>query len=91
MTGVQTCALPIFNDLPAAANVKFVASYRAKYHRAPSFYGAQAYDAAWRRPLAPILDPTHRPVRRNAKLDDSAGRGPRVKAIPKRIVAPPRV
>jgi len=34
------------NDLPVAANVKFVASYRAKYHRPPSFYGAQAYDAA---------------------------------------------
>jgi branched-chain amino acid transport system substrate-binding protein len=34
------------NDLPVAANVKFVAGYRAKYHRSPSFYGAQAYDAA---------------------------------------------
>jgi len=34
------------NDLPVDANVKFVADYRAKYHRSPSFYGAQAYDAA---------------------------------------------
>src|SRR5262249_37546009 len=34
------------NDLPVAANVEFVAGYRAKYHRSPSFYGAQAYDAA---------------------------------------------
>jgi branched-chain amino acid transport system substrate-binding protein len=34
------------NDLPVAANVKFVAGYRAKYHRGPSFYAAQAYDAA---------------------------------------------
>jgi branched-chain amino acid transport system substrate-binding protein len=34
------------NDLPGAANVKFVADYRAKYHRPPSFYAAQAYDAA---------------------------------------------
>jgi branched-chain amino acid transport system substrate-binding protein len=34
------------NDLPNAANARFVADYRAKYHRSPSFYGAQAYDAA---------------------------------------------
>ena len=34
------------NDLPVAANVKFVAGYHAKYHRSPSFYAAQAYDAA---------------------------------------------
>ena len=35
------------NDLPNAANKKFVADYIAKYpgHR-PSFYGAQSYDAA---------------------------------------------
>ena len=34
------------NDLPHPANVKFVGDYRAKYRRSPSFYGAQAYDAA---------------------------------------------
>jgi branched-chain amino acid transport system substrate-binding protein len=34
------------NDLPFDANVKFVTDYRAKYHRSPSFYAAQAYDAA---------------------------------------------
>jgi branched-chain amino acid transport system substrate-binding protein len=34
------------NDLPNAANQKFVADFRAKYHRYPSFYGAEAYDAA---------------------------------------------
>jgi branched-chain amino acid transport system substrate-binding protein len=34
------------NDLPNAANQKFVADYRAKYHHGPSFYGAQSYDAA---------------------------------------------
>ncbi|HYM31030.1 MAG TPA: ABC transporter substrate-binding protein, partial [Candidatus Cybelea sp.] len=34
------------NDLPNAANKKFVADFRAKYKRYPSFYGAQAYDAA---------------------------------------------
>jgi branched-chain amino acid transport system substrate-binding protein len=34
------------NDLPNDANKKFVADFRAKYHRYPSFYGAQAYDAA---------------------------------------------
>jgi branched-chain amino acid transport system substrate-binding protein len=34
------------NDLPNPANMKFVADYRSKYHRSPSFYGAQAYDAA---------------------------------------------
>jgi branched-chain amino acid transport system substrate-binding protein len=34
------------NDLPNDANKKFVADFRAKYHHYPSFYGAQAYDAA---------------------------------------------
>jgi branched-chain amino acid transport system substrate-binding protein len=34
------------NDLPNEANKKFVADFRAKYGRYPSFYGAQAYDAA---------------------------------------------
>lgn len=34
------------NDLPNPANKKFVADFRAKYHHYPSFYGAQAYDAA---------------------------------------------
>jgi branched-chain amino acid transport system substrate-binding protein len=34
------------NDLPNAANKKFVADFRAKYKAYPSFYGAQAYDAA---------------------------------------------
>jgi branched-chain amino acid transport system substrate-binding protein len=34
------------NDLPNAANKKFVADFRAKYGHYPSFYGAQAYDAA---------------------------------------------
>ncbi|HEY7666256.1 MAG TPA: ABC transporter substrate-binding protein [Xanthobacteraceae bacterium] len=34
------------NDLPNAANKKFVADYRAKHGKGPSFYGAQSYDAA---------------------------------------------
>jgi branched-chain amino acid transport system substrate-binding protein len=34
------------NDLPNDANKKFVADFRAKYKAYPSFYGAQAYDAA---------------------------------------------
>jgi branched-chain amino acid transport system substrate-binding protein len=34
------------NDLPNAANKKFVADYRAKNGKGPSFYGAQSYDAA---------------------------------------------
>ena len=34
------------NDLPNAANKKFVADYKAKYKSSPSFYGAQTYDAA---------------------------------------------
>ena len=33
------------NDLPNAANKKFVADYKAKYHTSPSFYGADTYDA----------------------------------------------
>ena len=33
------------NDLPNAANKKFVADYKAKYKIMPSFYGAQTYDA----------------------------------------------
>ena len=33
------------NDLPNAANKKFVADFKAKYKVAPSFYGAQTYDA----------------------------------------------
>jgi branched-chain amino acid transport system substrate-binding protein len=33
------------NDLPNAANQKFVADYKAKYKIMPSFYGAQTYDA----------------------------------------------
>ena len=33
------------NDLPNPTNQKFVADYRAKYNAAPSFYGAQTYDA----------------------------------------------
>jgi len=33
-------------DLPNAANEKFVADFRAAYKRDPSFYAAQAYDAA---------------------------------------------
>jgi branched-chain amino acid transport system substrate-binding protein len=33
------------NDLPNAANKKFVADYKAKYKSSPSFYGAQTYDA----------------------------------------------
>ena len=32
-------------DMDNAANKKFVSSFRAKYHRYPSFYAAQAYDA----------------------------------------------
>jgi branched-chain amino acid transport system substrate-binding protein len=34
------------NDLPNEANKKFVADYRAKNGKGPSFYGAQSYDAA---------------------------------------------
>ena len=34
------------NDLPNDANKKFVADFRAKYRRYPSFYAAQAYDSA---------------------------------------------
>jgi branched-chain amino acid transport system substrate-binding protein len=34
------------NDLPNAANKKFVADFKAKYQTSPSFYAAQAYDAA---------------------------------------------
>jgi branched-chain amino acid transport system substrate-binding protein len=34
------------NDLPNAANKKFVADFRAKHGHYPSFYAAQAYDAA---------------------------------------------
>jgi branched-chain amino acid transport system substrate-binding protein len=33
------------NDLPNERNKKFVADYKAKYKSAPSFYGAQSYDA----------------------------------------------
>jgi branched-chain amino acid transport system substrate-binding protein len=35
------------NDLPIAENKKFVADYKTKYKLAPSFYGAQTYDAAY--------------------------------------------
>ena len=35
------------NDLPNDANKKFVADFRAKYKRYPSFYAAQTYDAAF--------------------------------------------
>jgi branched-chain amino acid transport system substrate-binding protein len=34
------------NDLPNAANKKFVADFRSKHKNYPSFYGAQSYDAA---------------------------------------------
>jgi branched-chain amino acid transport system substrate-binding protein len=34
------------NDLPNAANKKFVADFRARHKAYPSFYGAQSYDAA---------------------------------------------
>ena len=34
------------NDLPNDANKKYVADFRAKHKTYPSFYGAQAYDAA---------------------------------------------
>jgi branched-chain amino acid transport system substrate-binding protein len=34
------------NDLPNDANKKFVADFRARHKRYPSFYAAQAYDAA---------------------------------------------
>jgi branched-chain amino acid transport system substrate-binding protein len=33
------------NDLPNEMNRKFVADYKAKHQRGPSFYGAQSYDA----------------------------------------------
>jgi len=33
------------NDLPNDANKTFVAGYKAKYKRSPSFYAAQSYDA----------------------------------------------
>ena len=35
------------NDLPYAANKKFVAGFRAKFKRYPTFYGAQQYDSAF--------------------------------------------
>jgi branched-chain amino acid transport system substrate-binding protein len=35
------------NDLPNEANRKFVEGFRKKYNRYPSFYAAQAYDAAY--------------------------------------------
>jgi branched-chain amino acid transport system substrate-binding protein len=35
------------NDLPNDANKKFVDAFRKKYNRYPSFYAAQAYDAAY--------------------------------------------
>ena len=38
-------AMEWVNDLPNAANKKFVAGYIAKYKSRPSFYGAQTYDA----------------------------------------------
>lgn len=34
------------NDLPNAANKKFVADFRKRHKNYPSFYGAQSYDAA---------------------------------------------
>jgi branched-chain amino acid transport system substrate-binding protein len=34
------------NDLPNEANKRFVADYKAKHGKGPSFYGAQSYDAA---------------------------------------------
>ncbi len=34
------------NDLPNEANKKFVSDFKAKHKAYPSFYGAQAYDAA---------------------------------------------
>jgi branched-chain amino acid transport system substrate-binding protein len=34
------------NDLPNEANKKYVSDYRTKHNATPSFYGAQAYDAA---------------------------------------------
>jgi branched-chain amino acid transport system substrate-binding protein len=34
------------NDMPNDANKRFVADFRTKHHRYPSFYAAQAYDAA---------------------------------------------
>jgi branched-chain amino acid transport system substrate-binding protein len=34
------------NDLPNAANKKYVADYKAKFKSNPSFYGSQTYDAA---------------------------------------------
>ncbi|MBO0754463.1 MAG: ABC transporter substrate-binding protein [Bradyrhizobiaceae bacterium] len=33
------------SDMPNAANKKFVADYKAKFHSSPSFYGADTYDA----------------------------------------------
>jgi len=34
------------SDLPNEANKKFVAGFKKKYGREPSFYAAQAYDSA---------------------------------------------
>jgi branched-chain amino acid transport system substrate-binding protein len=34
------------NDLPNAANKRYVADYKAKYKLSPSFYGSQSYDVA---------------------------------------------
>ena len=35
------------NDLPNDQNKRYVADYKKKYNAAPSFYGSQAYDAAF--------------------------------------------
>src|SRR2546426_6798431 len=42
VTGVQTCALPIY--LSNEANTKYVSDFRKKYGYTPAFYGAQSYD-----------------------------------------------
>ncbi|MGH6742696.1 MAG: ABC transporter substrate-binding protein, partial [Bradyrhizobium sp.] len=52
------------NDLPNPTNKKYVADYHAKYKLAPSFYGAQTYDAV------ALLDSGVKAV--HGKLDDKA-------------------
>ena len=69
------------NDLPNAANKKFVADFRAKYKAYPSFYGAQAYDAAMLINSAVVAvngDLTRKDAMRDAmrKADFASVRGP---------------
>jgi branched-chain amino acid transport system substrate-binding protein len=69
------------NDLPNDANKRFVADFRAKYHRYPSFYGAEAYDVAGLINSAVVAvkgDLTKKDAMRDAmrKADYASVRGP---------------